>query len=600
MRPVFDPWESPQDPVRHQILSQRKILVEEAPARLVATLLAYAVSAAFLPVLFVATLAAINLLAEIMVDLVMRDVDMLMARKTRRWVLCGCTFVHEACFVLPPAVIWHLDDPLAKAFAVGMSASTMMHIATVRAIYLPMGLSGALAISIIVLTSNGLYWIGKFEWISLSISMLCAVVALGYFLSALLSNNRLHRATSASWAAAVVANAAKGRFLAQMSHELRTPLNAILGVGHAELSCQNDPVSRSRLELLVDSAAGLGVLLDDILDLSAVQEGRLPIRPETINPRFILTASAALFRPQAEAAGLRLDLRLDPNLPAAGRADGRRLRQCLSNILSNAIKYTAQGEILMTARMAGQDLLCIEVDDSGEGVPEDLRETIFEPFGRGRGLQAGTGLGLTISRTLARRMGGDLVLLPSQQGARFCLTLPLEPVSSLPVPSMNLPALHLPSLYLHGRLILVVDDIASNRLVAATYLRFLGAEVAEANSGEAALQLIATIRPAAVLLDMNMPGLSGIETFKRLRQTQGGAKIPVIAVTADATDEHRRMYLAAGLDGFVTKPLSPERLAETMRHHLPPSTDLAAGPEPAQILPNTETGRHTTPSGAKA
>lgn len=159
----------------------------------------------------------------------------------------------------------------------------------------------------------------------------------GLFLSALLSNDRLHCQTSAGWTEALGADAARARFLAQKSRDLRTPLNAILGMGHAELARQSDPVSRNRLEILIEPTAGLGVLLDDILDLPAGQEGRLPIRPDVIDPGAILTASAARFRAQAEAAGLRRDLLLDLGLPAAAMADGRRLRQCVSNILPNAL-----------------------------------------------------------------------------------------------------------------------------------------------------------------------------------------------------------------------------------------------------------------------
>jgi len=571
MRPDLDLSSSPTDILRSELVRQRSILLGEVPVRLLATTLCYGISAVFLPAGLIVTVALINLLAELLADGLLRDVEALIARTARRWMLSVWTFVQEACFVLPPALMWHLEDPYLKAFAVGITASTMMHVSTVRAIYLPMGLSGALAIWIVVLGSNTLYWGGRGEWVSLGATTLCAMIGLGYFVSALISNHRLHRESSAGWAEAVAANAAKTRFLAQMSHELRTPLNAILGMGHAELARQTDMTGRERLTVLVESAAGLGVLLDDILDLAAVQEGRLPIRPEPIDPRGILTATVALFRPQAEAAGLALDIALHDDVPSAAHADGRRLRQCLSNILSNAVKYTDQGGIRVTARMAAPDLLEVDVEDTGQGVPADLGEAIFEPFRRGPGGQAGTGLGLTISRTLARRMGGDLVLLPSDRGARFRLTLQMRPGD--PLAQVVTP---LPPLNLRGQRILVVDDIATNRLVAATYLRMFGASVTEADSGEAALQMVAVVAPSAILLDMNMPGLDGVETLQRLRRAEGAvARIPVVAMTADATDIHKRDYLAAGLDGYVAKPLSPDRLAEALRPLLPRTPDAA-------------------------
>jgi CheY-like chemotaxis protein len=135
---------------------------------------------------------------------------------------------------------------------------------------------------------------------------------------------------------------------------------------------------------------------------------------------------------------------------------------------------------------------------------------------------------------------------------------------------------------LHGHLILVVDDIASNRLVAATYLRHFGAQVTEADSGEAALRLMESVHPSAILLDMNMPGMDGAETLRHLRQaSHGRADLPVIAMTADATEDHRRACLAAGMDGYVTKPLSPDQLAEALRPHLPIPSDATPPPPPA-------------------
>jgi signal transduction histidine kinase/CheY-like chemotaxis protein len=577
MRDTLQPSRPPQDILRRELQRQRSILVREAPVRFVAVGLGYAISAFYLPVLLIVALATVNLLAEIVSDQFLRDIDRFVDSRTRRRIVLAMTFLHVACFVIPPALLWHLEDPYAKALAVGITAGAMMHVATIRAIHLPIGLSGALAFWVIALATNGLYWGLDGRWAGLAASTFCALGSLGYFLSTLIANNRFHRQTLEGWAEAAAANAAKSRFLALVSHELRTPLNAILGMGHAELARQTDPIGRERMELLVESATGLGVLLDDILDLSAVQEGRLPIRVETVNPGAILSASVALFRPQAEAAGLQLDLTLEADLPTAARADGQRLRQCLSNILSNALKFTAQGSVRLTARIAAGGMLHVEVQDTGEGVPDALRDAIFEPFVRGPGMKAGTGLGLTISRSLARRMGGDLVLMPSSRGARFCLTLPLGPADQPPVlPSSG------PPVNLHGHLILVVDDIASNRLVAATYLRHFGAQVTEADSGEAALRLMESVHPSAILLDMNMPGMDGAETLRHLRQaSHGRADLPVIAMTADATEDHRRACLAAGMDGYVTKPLSPDQLAEALRPHLPIPSDATPPPPPA-------------------
>jgi len=550
---------------RNEFLRQRAILDGEALARFIATGLGYGVTAFFLPLWLVVPLAAGNFLAEAAVYALTRDIEPLVARGRRYRAMLACTFLLEACFVLSAGVMWHMQDPYVKALAVGLAVTTMMHVATVRAIHLPTGLSAAAAIWVTVLTSNTLYWVAQSDWTTLAVTTFCALITLGYFISVLVSNHRLHRETSAGWAEALEANAAKTRFLAQMSHELRTPLNAIVGLGHAELARDRDPLTRERMQLLVESASGLGVLLDDILDMAAVQEGRLPIRPAPISPSAAITATVALFRPQAEAAGIDLRLSFDASLPAAVLLDGQRLRQCLSNVLSNALKHTVKGSIRVMASATLPGMLCIEVADTGPGIPDALKATIFEPFQRGPGPQAGAGLGLTISRTLARRMGGDLTVVPSPRGARFRLTLTFGPAALADL-APEPPAA---PLNLAGRHVLVVDDIATNRLVAATYLRLLGATVTEADSGEAALAMAARRVPCAILLDMNMPGIDGVETLRRLR-TMGGAvqAVPVIAMTADATEAHRTYYLACGMDGYVAKPLSPDRLTAALRPHL--------------------------------
>jgi len=554
------------DLLRHELLRQRDILDRDIPFRFVAVSFAYAISLVFLPLSVVAGIAAVNLAAEVIAHRLMRDIDRLMTQRWRHTSLIAASVLFEISFVLPAGLMWHLDDPYAKALAVGMVATTMTHISTVRAIHLPIGLGGAAGIGIVVLVSNSVFWGGQRDWGTLALTTLTALAGMGYFVSALLSNNRLHRETAAGWAGAQAANVAKTRFLAQISHELRTPLNAILGIGHAELTEQTDPSRRDRLALLVDAAAGLGVLLDDLLDLAALEEGKLPIRPAPLDPAAAIAATVALFRSQARQAGLALTLSLGDDLPAAGLADGQRLRQCLSNILSNALKYTENGSIRVTAGMDAAQMLRIEVADSGPGVPEDMLDAIFVPFQRGPGPQPGTGLGLAISRTLARRMGGDLVVIPAVQGARFCLTLTLGRATTQDLPPKAPPT---PTGCLQGLHILVVDDIATNRLVASLYLRHLGAQVTEAESGAAALALVAQKAPAAVLLDMNMPGMSGIETLRGLRAIRhGGPRLPVIAMTADASEAHCTACLRAGMDGYVAKPLTPERLAAALLPHV--------------------------------
>ncbi|WP_420022644.1 ATP-binding protein [Cereibacter azotoformans] len=556
--------------LEQEIARQASILRREAPVRFPAIALALAVSLLFLPEWIVGSCA----LATVLGELILNRIDARPDRITDGWrhpIYIVSAFLLQMAFAMPAALLWHVEDQFVKAYAVGLMVCTMLHIATVRSIHLPMGLAGAAAISLVTLVSNTLYWLPKNDLPALALTTLCALVALGYSFGAILAANRLHRETAAGRAEAIAANATKDRFLAQMSHELRTPLNAILGIGHAELRRAMDPVTRERLGVLIRSAEGLSTILDDILDMSAAQQGRMPIRPRTVNPREEIVTSVELFRPLIEEAGLALQL-VTGDLPTRARLDPQRLRQCLSNLLSNALKHTRSGRIRVEARMELSSsvwpMLRVEVSDTGDGIRPDEAETIFEPFTAPRSPSQpsartpGNGLGLSISRALARQMGGDLRLLPqSGQGARFALTLSIQPVeASEPIPPQ-------PTGSLAGRSVLVVDDIATNRLVAAAYLQLFGVRTLEAPSGPEALALLQRETVDLVLLDMNMPEMDGFETFRRIRALPGpSASLPVVAMTADAGDEHRAAYVAAGLTGYVAKPVTPDRIsAEIIR-----------------------------------
>ncbi|WP_232209662.1 ATP-binding protein [Rhodobacter ferrooxidans] len=556
-----------------ELRRQLELLWRDAPVRFFTSMLAYALSMLFLPWPIPLICAAVNFTGEIVSMRLMRDLDPTRQRGRYGLVLAIC-YVTELGFAAPPALIWHLDGPYMKAFAVGMLVSSMLHVVTVRAIHLPLGLAGLAAIATAGLVSNSAHWLHLRDITSLVFTTFCALLVLGYATGALVQTHILNRNVAADRAQALAANAAKGRFLAQMSHELRTPLNAILGMGHAELRRNPDALGQERLEVLVAAASGLSTMLDDILDVSAVEEGRMQIHPAAVDPAAEIAATVALFRPSFDEAGLRLNLDLAADLPAFVRLDPQRLRQCLSNLLSNALKYAARGEVtLQVCRTA--DLLRIAVTDTGPGIAEAQREAIFQPFVRGGAVSpvdGGRGLGLAICRELARLMGGDLVLADgptpadAPQGACFVLTL-AAPTTEAPAPA---PAPQ--TLPLAGQRVLTVDDISTNRLVAATYLNLLGVAALEADSGAAALALLAATQVDLVLLDMNMPEMDGLETFRRIRALPGSmARVPVVALTADASAAHRAGYLAQGLDGYLAKPLTPEALAAELGRLLQPS-----------------------------
>jgi two-component system, sensor histidine kinase len=559
--------------LREELARQYRILMKDAPVRLAATTIAYGLTLPFLPWPIVLLCFMINLSAEIISLRKLRDLDP--ATNPSRYSQClTWVFILEMSFSIVPGMMWHLEGPYMKAFAIGLALTSIMHVSTVRAIHLRMGFVALAAICSSALVSNALLWINKGDFSSLAFTTVCAIAGLGYAVGATVSNNQLHRETARGRAEAQAANAAKGTFLAQMSHELRTPLNAILGMGHAELRRTDDPVSLERLEVLISSAEGLSTILDDILDMSAIQGGHLPIRRAAINLRTEISATAALFRPQIEEAGLTLVLDLPQTLPAWVLLDAQRLRQCLSNLLSNALKNTGQGQISIRAsRITSEDagaLLRIEVADTGPGIAAEHASAMFEPFVRGPGTSLGTGLGLSITRALAQQMGGDLQLEPpvpgAPSGAHFSLTLALEETAN---PKISQPVAIAPPIDLAGCRVLVVDDIASNRLVAGTYLRYFGATPIEAPSGAAALARIAAGGIDLVLLDMNMPEMDGLETFAALRALPAPAGLlPVIAMTANTLSDHRKLYGDAGIDGYLAKPVTPDSAAAEIRRVL--------------------------------
>ncbi len=532
----------------------------------------------YLPVAVVVPFALLNFAADLGNQHLLGTV--VPSRQPWRYrIMLALVFVLEATFLVPPALIWQLDDPFAKAFAVGVVSCAMIHLATMRSIHLRVGLTGFAASATMIFGSNALLWLPGGQWTAFIGTTLAAIGGLAYGIGAMITTHRLHATTAERQAEAQEANTSKGRFLTQMSHELRTPLNAILGMGHAELARSTDAVGRERLSVLIASAEGLSTMLDDILDLTVLQEGQMPVRPRPVDPIAELRSTVDLFRPSIELAGLELRLDMSDGLPARAMLDPQRVRQCVSNLMSNAVRHTAQGgiRVLVERDMAGATpQLRVTVADSGRGVPQDQRDAVFEPFGRSAEMNlAGRGIGLSISRGLARKMGGDLMLVfPGELGhaewqahgggACFVLTLPLADTEMTIAPLG-------PDRPLAGRLVLVVDDIATNRMVASGYLTALGADVLEAASGATALAMLRGTLPDIVLLDMNMPDMNGVEVMRCLRALPGpAASLPVIAVTADTMEDQRRLYMQSGLDGYLVKPLRPDVMAAELTRHLRP------------------------------
>lgn len=579
-----------QEP-KDEIARQYELLWRERWPRIGLSIFAHLLGGLFLPLWIPIIAAIVNAFSEITLMRLMRGFDPT-RQKTRYALLMFFTFLLEVSYTSTPVLSWLTELPYSQTYTIGMCFCALLHLTTVRSLHLPSGVMGIAIVFLMAMIGNVYYWLERGEIIGLLLSTLAVFAVLTYTLVAIRLNNRLQKENAEAKLAAQAAERTKSRFLAQMSHELRTPLNAILGMGHAELRRNRDNVSQQRLSVLMASAEGLATILDDILDLSAIEEGRMPIRRVAVVPRQEINATLALFQPGADEAGIRLACDMDRTLVYPAMLDPQRLRQCLSNLLSNALKHTAKGEVRLSARLrVGEDpaedpTLEIDIADTGSGIPEHLRDLVFRPFaqspdlpqptpsGTNREKRRSNGLGLSISRALARQMGGDLIILDSKVAApgedgqtgttfRLHLTMPAAPRDSVTIPPVLTAAttpLPAPGTSAAAGLsVLVVDDIATNRLVASTYLRMLGGNTIEAESGAEALDRLRDRKIDLVLLDMNMPGMNGEETLRRIRELPG-KDVTVIAMTADALSEHRERYLASGMDGYIAKPLHPSRM----------------------------------------
>jgi signal transduction histidine kinase len=367
--------------------------------------------------------------------------------------------------------------------------------------------------------------------------------------------------------AAEAATRAKSDFLASVSHEIRTPMNGIVGVLNL---LRQEPLSDAGRQLLAEAlgcADMLAVLINDVLDFSKIEAGKLELSPAETDCAAVTDGVVALLRPQAQAKGLALDATIAPDVSWA-MVDPVRLRQCLFNVIGNAVKFTSAGAVVVRVSSVGSTRLRFEVEDTGIGIPESARERLFDRFEQVDGGAArrfgGTGLGLAISRQLVRMMGGDLDFESREsQGSTFWFEIEAPPTEA-PRDAAEFAGDDAP---LAGLRVLVVDDNRVNRIVAVKSLEALGAEADAAESGPAALAAVQTAPFDLVLMDINMPSMDGLEATRRIRRLGGApAAIPILALTADVMRRQYDAYLAAGMNGVVPKPFSPGQLvAEVMR-----------------------------------
>lgn len=362
---------------------------------------------------------------------------------------------------------------------------------------------------------------------------------------------------------AEVASQAKSDFLARMSHELRTPLNAIMG--YAQILKMDRTLSDRQLNCLNTihgSGEHLLMLIVDILDLSQIEAGKTELRPTPVDPRTLAAMLDDIIRIKAAEKQLTFLTDCGEDLPKAMLVDEKRLRQVLLNLLSNAVKFTKSGIVSLNMKMVALDQaskqarIRFEVQDTGDGIRPEDQQRVFEPFeqaGDSRSRAAGTGLGLAISRQLVRLMGGELQL-KSELGAGslfwFELTLPLAERASPSEAAVH----HVTGYAGPRRRVLVVDDVAANREMLTELLGALGFETDAAIHGQDALDKVALMPPDLVLMDLAMPVMDGLEATRRLRATELGKSLPIIALSANASHTHRDQAMEAGATMFMSKP----------------------------------------------
>ena len=387
---------------------------------------------------------------------------------------------------------------------------------------------------------------------------------------------------AAARARAETASQAKMRFLAQISHEIRSPMNGVLGMLELIDAGPLVPEQRTNLAAAREAARALLGILEEVLDLTRIEQHRLTVHPRAYPPAQLVREILPLFQPKAAAKNLNLDFSSSPAVPDLHLADPLRVRQILVNLVDNAIKFTSLGSVSVHLD-ATPNGLHFHVEDTGIGIPDDSLASVFETFSaisaHTNASVGGTGLGLAISQRLAHLMGGVIAVTSRLgEGSRFTLSLPLTEASpeytacGAPAPLIQT---------FEGRRVLVVEDNHINQRVAAGLLHRLQCDVDIAANGVEALKMALATPYDAILMDAMMPVMDGFEATAEIRRRESaGSRVPIIGITALATNDDRQRCLDAGMDDYLSKPIDLDVLRAILARWLP----LPAAPA-RELLP---------------
>lgn len=484
---------------------------------------------------------------------------------------CATTVLSVAVYAAMTAYMWFYGGEVGRVFAMVQCAGGLLHVS--------LHMHHARPILISAVAPHATYFLGLPVFTAIATQnwqeLLIAIGCILYMSHLVVTVRQSSSTTGALQAArdaeqsarrkAEVASAAKSDFLAVVSHEIRTPMNAVISAANLLRRTRLDSQQREHVSMLIDAGDVLMGLLNDVLDFSKIEAGKMELESADMVVRDRLSTIVRLWEPRALANGVRLKMRIAPDVPAAVRTDPLRVQQILFNLMSNAVKFTHEGEIRIEAGWADGHL-SMAVRDTGCGIPADRLGQIFNSFeqadvGTTR-RYGGTGLGLAISRKLAELMGGSLsVQSVDGEGSTFTLSLPMTAVEN--APAQPLRAVET-SGSLAGRSILAADDHEVNRRILQLLLEPHGCRLTLVENGAEALEAASGQRFDAILMDMQMPVMDGLEATRRIRAGEVNGDTPVIALTANALDVHRAAWDAAGVHAFLTKPIDPVLLAKTL------------------------------------
>ena len=386
---------------------------------------------------------------------------------------------------------------------------------------------------------------------------------------------------------AEAANKAKSEFLANMSHEIRTPMNAIIGFSNVLANEDLTPAQKEKVNIVGGSAKSLVSLVNDILDFSKIEAGQLDMEMVDCSLSKLLHTLESMLTPMAIEKSLDFQIIAGSDLPSQIHSDSFRLQQCLVNLINNAIKFTEKGHVHTTVSLReteGKHFVVFDVEDTGIGIPEDRQQAIFDSFTQADGSTTrkygGTGLGLSVTQKLTELLGGELVLTSEPgKGSIFSLSVPTGmDIAEQPLLDRNNvlnqeedEPMNAETTQFSGK-VLVVDDVESNQLLMGILLSDLGVDIVIAKDGNQAVQMALSEPCDLVLMDIQMPFINGYEATRTLRMQD--YKTPIVALTANAMKDDEKKCLEAGCNGYLTKPVDSEKLAQILAKHLPAAEDV--------------------------